>query len=386
MSGINIPEFLQNSSVDEIYETMRGIIPTDIDTSQGSHTWNFLRPTALVVSEVCEDILPRVVMLIFPSTAYGEYLDAHATTRGLSRKAATAATGEITITGAVGTVIPLGSVFSTASANDDDPSIDYATLTAATIPSTGSVTVNVQCTQTGSTGNTSEGTVILVASRITGITAVTNEEAITGGTDTETDDSLRQRIEEYDQAQGESYTGNVADYRRWAMSVDGVGSATVIPANDDTGLVTIVLTDSNGDPATETLCETVYNYIMSPDDPYSRLAPVNAYLQVEPPTTVEIGVKATIELEDDATLESVNAAFLTALNAYFSEAEADGEIKYTRVAAVLSATTGVNDFTDLQIGEYSSGSITYGTSNITIETTELPTISAEDIILTSGTV
>lgn len=383
MADINIPEFLQNSSVDEIYESMRGIIPTDIDSSQGSHTWNFLRPTALVVSEVCEDILPRVVMLIFPATAYGEYLDAHATTRGMSRRAATAASGELTITGSANTVIPAGSVFSTVSANDSDPSVSYATTAAATIPSTGSVTVAVTCTQTGTIGNTTENTVILVSSRINGITSVTNEEAITGGTDEETDASLQARIAEYDQTQGDSYTGNVSDYRRWAMSVDGVGSATVIPANDDTGLVTIILTDSNGDPATEQLCEAVYNYIISPDDSSTRLAPVNANLDVEPPTTVAITISATVELEEEATIDSVKTAFRTALNSYMPEAESDGEIKYTRIAAILSATEGVNDFKSLLIGE--SGG-TPGTDNITIESTELPTISASDITLTSGTV
>lgn len=383
MADFSIPDFLQNSSVDEIYEEMRGIIPTDIDTSQGSHTWNFLRPTALVVSEVCEYILPRVVQLIFPATSYGEYLDAHATVRGMSRRAATAASGELTITGSAGTVIPQGSVFSTVSANADDPSISYATTAAATIPSTGSVTVAVQCTQTGTVGNAPENTVILVSSRINGITAVTNEAAITGGTDEETDASLQARIEEYDLTQGESYTGNVSDYRRRAMSVDGVGSATVIPANDDTGLVTIVITDANGDPATEQLCEAVYNYIMSPDSPSERLAPVNAYLEVEAPTTIAITISATVELEEDATVDSVKTAFRTALTSYMPEAEADGEIKYTRIAAILSATEGVNDFKDLLIGE--SGG-TPGTGNITIESTELPTISANDITLNSGTV
>ena len=383
MADFSIPDFLQNSSADELYEEMRSIIPTDIDTSQGSHTWNFLRPTALVVSEVCEYILPRVVQLIFPATSYGEYLDAHATVRGMSRRAATAASGELTITGSANTTIPAGSVFSTVSANDDDPSISYATTEAATIPSAGSVTVPVQCTQTGTIGNTTENTIVLVSSRVNGITAVTNEAAITGGTDEETDESLQARIEEYDQTQGESYTGNVSDYRRWAMSVDGVGSATIIPANDDTGLVTIVLLDSNGDPATEQLCTEVYNYIMSPDNPDERLAPINAYLEVEPPETVAITIQATVELEDETTLDRIKSAYRTALTSYMLEAEDDGEIKYTRVAAILSAVEGVNDFKDLLIGR---GGGTLSTDNIVVETTELPTISTSNLLLTVGTV
>lgn len=380
------PNFLQNQSVEDIFQGMLTIIPDDIDVSQGSHTWNFLRPTALVGAYLCEYVLPQVIMLIFPEWSYGEFLDAHAQARGITRKAATAATGEITITGAANTVIPAGSIFSTVSMNNDDPSIDYATLSAATIPSSGTVTVAVQCTQTGTIGNTGANTVVLVSSRLNGVTSVTNEEEFTGGTDVESDDALKIRIEEYDIAQGESFTGNVADYKRWATSVAGVGDATIVPANDDTGLVTIILTDSNGDPATEQLCTEVYNYIMSPDDPGQRLAPINANLRVIAPSTMAIGIKAIIELEEGYTIESVQEAFYALMTTYLPTAMDEEEIKITRVAATLSATTGVNDFTGLQIGVKSGGTVDYGTANITLTSDVLPTVEQDDIVLTEGTV
>lgn len=386
MAEFTIPEFLENYTEDDVYDAMRDMLPTDIDSSEGSHTWNLLRPTAMVAAELCEYVLPQIIQLIFPDWSYGEFLDAHAATRGMTRKAATAATGQVTITGAEGTVIPAGSTFSTASLNSDDPAVSYQTTADVTIPASGSVTVNVQCTETGSVGNTGVNTIILVTSNITGITDVTNAEEITGGTDEETDEALIARIDEYDQAQSDSYVGNAADYRRWAMSVAGIGSASVIPPADSSGTVTIVLTDMNGDPASQTLCTNVYNYIMSPDDPYSRLAPINAVLDVVSPTTVDIAVKATVELMGEAVLEDVQAAFLASMTTYMTEALADAEVKMTRVSAILSATAGVNDFSNLQIGEISGGSPTYGTSNISIGNTELPVITASDITLTEGTV
>lgn len=386
MAEFTIPSFLENYTEDDVYSSMRGILPPDIDSSEGSHTWNLLRPTAMVIAEMCEVVLPQVIQLIFPEWSYGEYLDAHASTRGMSRKEATPATGEITITGLVGTVIPVGSTFSTASYNEDDPSMSYATTEAATIPASGSITVDVQCTEAGTAGNTNAGTIILVSSDLINITGVTNAAAISGGTDEETDEALIARIMEYDQTQSDSYVGNAADYRRWAMSVSGVGSASVIPPATDTGLVTIVLIDSNGDPASETLCDSVYDYIMSPDDPYSRLAPINAALDIVSPTTIEIAVKATVELTGEAVLADVTAAFQQSMAAYMSEALADSEVKITRVAAILSATPGVNDFSDLQIGEVSEGTATYGTTNITLTATELPTIAEDDITFTEGTV
>lgn len=380
------PQFLQNYTEDDVYDSMRATLPVDIDSSEGSHTWNLLRPTAMVAAELCEFVLPQVIQLIFPSWSYGEYLDAHAQTRGMTRKAATAATGEITITGQAGTIIPEGSVFSTASTNNVAGSVNYVTTAEATIPASGSVTVDIECSEDGTEGNTTAGTIIFSASGITGINGVTNEDAVTGGTDEETDAALIARIEEYDQTQSDSFTGNASDYRRWAMSVEGIGSATIISATDDSGTVTIVLTDSTGAPASETLCTSVYDYIMSPGDPYSRLAPINAVVDVIAPTTMEIAVKATVELTAEAVLSDVTTAFLAGLNEYMPQAMSDAEVKITKVAAILSATEGVNDFSGLQIGEVSGGTPTYGTTNITISATELPTITAENITLTAGTV
>lgn len=376
------PEFMLNSSQEDFFAKMKGILPSDIDASEGSHVWNFLMPTALAAAEICEFLLPECIKLIFPEHSYGEFLDGHAKARSITRRAATAATGEITITGVVGTVIPAGSLFATASVNDE-PSVDYETLTEAAIPESGSVTVEIQCTVTGVVGNTTENTIVLVASKLTGITGVTNEEGVTGGTEEESDESLINRIDEYDKSQGDNYVGSEADYKRWATSVPGVGEATVISAQDDSGLVTIVLTDANGAAATEQLCESVYNFIMRPDARGERLAPVNALLSVVPPSTMAIAVRVTVELDADATIDSAKTAFMDQLALYLPVAMDEQEIKYTKVAACLSAAAGVNDYSGLEIGIKGEA---FGTANIPITTKQLPEVSAEDIEITAGTV
>lgn len=385
MAEFTIPSFLTEHSAEEVHELMKAVLPGDLDLSEGGHAWNFTFPTALVAAEMCEFILPEVIKLAFPEWSYGEFLDGHAKARGITRRAATAATGEVTVSGEVDTSIPAGSVFSTAAINEA-PSVSYETLENAKIPESGSVTVKVQCTEPGISGNTTANTVVMVSSRITGVTAVTNAEPITGGTDEEEDESLIERVVEYDKAQGDTFVGSASDYKRWATSVQGVGEADVIPAQDNSGLVTIVLTDANGVAATEELCEAVYNYIMRPDAPDERLAPINAQLSVVPPAAVAIGVKATIELEEGATIESVTAAFRTQLVSYLPLAMADQEVKLTKVSAALSSTVGVNDFSDLQIGAKADNTIVYGTANIPITTAQLPEIAAEDIIFTAGTV
>lgn len=382
MAEFTLPAFLQKHSTDDIHEKMRAILPPDLDMSEGGHAWNMTRPTALVIAELCEFVLPEVIKLIFPEWSYGEFLDGHAKARGITRRPAAYANGEITITGAEKTEIPAGSLFSTAAINDE-PSVDYETLETVVIPGSGTVTAAVRCTQAGIIGNATAGAIEIVSSRLTGITGVANTAGITGGTEEESDESLIERIAEYDKSQGDSYTGTPSDYKRWAKSVAGVGDATVISAQDDSGLVTIILTDSNGDPATELLCTTVYNYIMRPDAPEERLAPINAFLKVTPPMTLAIGIQATVELEDDATIESVKADFLAQIALYLPVALSEGEVKYTRVGAILSAIDGVNDFKDLKLGAVGAA---YGTGNIAITTNQLPVMDKEDCTLTAGTV
>lgn len=385
MAEFETPVFLQNHSVEDVHALMKRVLPADIDMSAGGHAYNLTIATALVVAEVCEFVLPEVINLIFPETSYGRYTDGHAKGKGMTRRPATAASGEITINGEPNTVIPAGSMFSTAAVNDQ-PSVDYRTLEVITIPDSGTVTVDVECTQTGIIGNTMENTVVLVSSRLKGITAVTNEKPLTGGTEEEDDASLIERIVEYNRSQGESYVGSPADYKRWAMSVPGVGSATVISAQDTSGIVTIIITDANGDPATEQLCNSVYNHIIRPDAPDERLAPTNAILKVEPPATMQLSIKATVELAEEATLESVKRAYSAQLALYLPEALEAKEIKYSRIWAVLSATEGVHDHSGLQIGLKVGETVTYGTDNIPITSNQLPTVDVDDLILTAGTV
>lgn len=380
MAAFNIPNFLLNHSTDEIHGKMIAVLPADIDMSEGSHVWNLTRPTALIAAELCEFILPEVIKLIFPEHSYGEYLDGHAKSRSMSRRGATFAAGELTITGSENTFIPAGSLFSTVSINNDPP-IYYETLEDVTINGSGTITVPIQCTQAGVIGNTPSNTIIFTYGNSNGITSITNADPVEGGSEEEDDESLIVRILEYDQNKDNNFVGSTSDYKRWAMSVDGVGNADVIPAKDDSGLVTIILTDANGQPATEQLCENVYNYIMTPDNEGERLAPVNALLSVVPPSTMSIAIKATVELDEEASLESVKESYISKLSAYLPIAMEEKEIKYTKIYSALSSTEGVNDFSDLQIGIIGES---YGTNNIPIATSVLAEISDIDFVV--GTV
>ena len=374
---MELPEFLQNKSTDEIHTQMLDSMPGDIDKSQGQHPYNYTRPTAMIASELCQQTLPEIIKLIFPMYAYGEWLDYHAQMRGISRRPATASSGSLQLTVTKNTNIPAGSQFSTASV-DGQPSVVFETTQGKYNLPEGTVEIPVKCTQTGIVGNVIAGTVIFKLSQLSGVTAVTNPEAITGGTEEEDDDSLRARIVSLDQSQSVSYVGSVADYKRWSLEVPGVGGVTVIPAQDDSGLVTLVITDSNGDPANEEICQNVYDYIMSPADPELRLTAPNVKLSGIPPTITELSISATVEVGTGSSLEAIKSTFIQEVQSYLDTARSDGEVRYTQIGKILAGVPGVYDYDALTLNS--------GATNISITNTQLPQVTSDSVLLTQGVV
>lgn len=364
MTEYQTPEIFQDSDEDSIHERMLEVLPENIDKSEGSVVWDLTRPTAIEIAQFKGWDMDYAIQMIFPQFAFGEILDYHGEARGLSRKDAIAATGKLTVTGEPGAVIAEGDLFSTESVNDQE-SVSYRSKEYYVIPDSGTIEIEIECTETGTAGNAIPNTIILVETANEQIESVTNTEEVKGGVDEESDDEYRERIVESDKNKDASYAGTPADYKRWANEVSGVGSVSVIAAQDTTGTVTLIITDGNGNPANSTLCEAVYNHIMSPDDEDQRLAPVNTVLVVQAPSSIAITVTADIELSE-SNIEIVTAAFSEALKTYLHSSIDDGEIRYTKISNILGDTAGVYDYTNLKV----NGS----TENITLTSKELPTV------------
>lgn len=379
MANFIPPAFLENMSPEEIYADMISMLPQDIDLSEGNDAYNLLYPIAYEFSFYCEYILTELFKMVFPQFAedYEDIMEAHASNRGLKRKPASTATGTLTITGTAGTEIPRDTAFSTTSV-DGEPAIEFVTTAKAIIGENGTVDVDIKATQEGIIGNVAVNTIILKANNIDGISSCTNAEPTTGGAEQETIESLQSRIADVDLSQGQSNVGSPADYKRWALEVAGTGGAQIIPAQDDSGLVTIILTDANGEPASDELCTAVYNHIMSPDEPANRLTNINDNnLLVSPPTTVTVTVSATIET-DGTSLELIKTNFVNLMKTYFIQAADEGKIRYTDVCSVINNTTGVRDFKDVTVNG--------GTANIIIQTMQIPQITADSVTFTEGIV
>lgn len=342
------PDFVEGNSEEEIQERMMTNLPENIDDMPGGFPYDFTMPTAIEKAELINFVAPRILMIIFPQFAWGDWLDLHGDGCGLKRREATKASGYVNLTGENGVEIAAGTVFCTP-ATDTTSSIEFESTELAVV-SEGSAKVPISAVQTGTSSNVAAGTITLALNPITGINSITNLFAITGGTEEEEDDVFRERIMDANANKGTSYIGNVEDYRRWAMEVAGVGSVTVIPTPDGVGgKVKIIVVDSNGQPANEQILEAVFAYIMAPDDPLSRLAPVGASIEVVAPTTGNINYSAKIFLSDTGNIETVKKEFMNSLADYYEIAKKEGILRYSRVYAILSNTIGVKDFMELKI-------------------------------------
>ena len=366
------PELIAEIDDDAIHARMMENLPADIDKTAGGFAHDFTRPAALEKAELLV-ALNDAMQVFFPEWSYGGYLDMLASSSGLARKASTAATGVLTVTGVEGTIFPVGFRFCTPS-TAIAANVEFETVEAVTIDGSGSAEVKIACIETGTVGNVPANCITLMSSPIGGVASITNEAATSGGTETETDDALRARIIEKDGNGESSFVGCDADYMRWAKEIDGVGSAVVVPEwkGVGTGTVKIIIMDANGQPTTDTLTQAVYNHIISPDKRDERLAPIGAILTVTTCSAVYINVSGEVLLEDGATIEAVKTAFEERLKAYFEEAKKEGAVRYTRVGSVLSETSGVLD--------YKSFTLNGGTSNVTIAVDDYPVVGTTTLM------
>lgn len=376
---LELPDFLNNSSEEEIHEKMLSNLPEDIDKSEGGFPWDFTRPTAIEIAELKEYVLVEVLKSLSPVTCEESYLlDYHADGRGLVRRESVNATGYVTVTAKAGLVIPLGYGFSTE-ADDEGNTIDFVTTEEVTVDSLGNAKIPIEAAEGGSASNVGVNTIVLHAGDETGelldeIISVTNEEAVTGGLDEEDDDTLRERIVEYDRSHDISYVGNVADYKRWALSVPGVGAVTVIPAKDDSGTIKIILMDQNGVPASKQIQDAVYDYIMRPDSESDRLAPPNAVLEITAPETVVVNISAVVYLRE-AEIGDVQNDLKAALQSYLLNVSSnDSAVRISAINSILGSVSGIYDYDSVQINGVSK--------NVDLESGQMPVLGI--VTITEG--
>ena len=368
VTEFELPSELQGVTYEKILAQMLGEVPDKYDKIEGGFVYDMIAPSALEAAELIQFWLALGLKMNFHMWATGKWLDFHAADCGLERRPATPAYGELKIVTEKKVTFPEGFVFSVPSENGA-AAIDFETLEETSINGEG--TVEVKAVLGGKIGNVAADSIVIMKTPLNNVRSITNEAALMGGTEAESDESLRQRIDDFYAGRSSSFVGNCADYRRWALSVPGVGYVHVIPTPDNQpNTVKIVLADANGDPANNAICTAVERKIFGTShDDLERLAPIGvASYSVEPFTTTPINISIEATYEESET--TVKTLIKNALAEYFKTLADDelnyGVLKYVQVSAVLSRVTELHDFKHLRING--------GLDNINFSQTELPVV------------
>jgi uncharacterized phage protein gp47/JayE len=181
-SGLTISSY--SDIRDYLIEQAQSIYGSDIYLEEDSQDYQLISAFALLAHDTLNGV--QLAYNSFgASTVIGSAQDALYKINGISRKAASYSTCDVTLTGTAGTVITNGKVQDTSGYYWDLPS-------SITIGSSGTLTTSVTCETIGSI-TALAGTLNIIATPTAGWTSVTNSAAAIAGTAQETDSAFRSR-------------------------------------------------------------------------------------------------------------------------------------------------------------------------------------------------
>lgn len=351
-----LPDELLGITADTINRDMLAKISNAYDKTEGGFLFDMTKPSALEAAELLQFWLVLALQTNFHMWATGRWLDYHARACGLSRRAPTNAIGDLKIvTTKKNLVFDEGFIFSVPGENGI-AAIDFEATEKVTCGAVGEYIVPVRAVESGTYSNVKADTITIMKNPIAGVASITNEEAMMGGSEPESDDSLRQRIDDYFAGRMASFVGNKKDYIRWAKEVPGVGYAHCIPTYNGPNTVKVVVADMDGKPANNEILKAVELHIFGTGhEDLNRLAPIGIVeYAVVAPTPEEIDYSFDVKLEEGYTLAQVEELVRDNLKAHYMTLTDDdnnyGVLRYVAVSDVLFHTSGIADFRHLRVG------------------------------------
>lgn len=282
---------------------------------------------------------------------FDDFLDKRVNEFGVYRKLGTEATGEVTFEGKVGTVIPNGTI------------ISYNELLFVVIKDiviSSKIEQNtspIQALEIGIRYNIPANTEFKLQDEINGITKIYNDVAFRGGTEIETDEELKERF--YKIQKNQATSGNKAHYEEWALEVEGVYNAKVIPRWDGPGTIKILIYGQNNQSVDNEVLQRCTEHI-------EEEKPIGPTVTIVTPSTFDINISATLTLENGYDIESIKVVFLDIINSYLIENSR--EIVYIKVMSLLASIEGIHDIKNLLV----NGDV----KNIIVDEEKVPAVSS----------
>jgi uncharacterized phage protein gp47/JayE len=369
----------------------------DIKDRDGTAIREFYEPFAAQLAEL-EAEVKAVVDALRINSATGEALDIKGEELGIFRLEATKAVGTVTFSRETAAtkdyLIQQGTRVQTAGI---DP-ITFETTEAATLTSgTTAVDVPVRALEAGASGNVAPNTITQMVTRPAGVESVTNANATTGGRDRETDEEYRARIK--------STIGDIETASGYHITTKLTGKKFVrdvlfLENSEDTIVDSLpphtieVVVDA--DPGHENeIAQVIFENAPGGSDYESGIHGAATSgtatlpngqtftIPYSKPTEIQIYVDATVSVTESVNPDLIKDSIVNYIGGYRSNGSYDDgmlragdTVLYGEVEYYIRDVEGVYDVTSLTIGTSASPT---GTSNISVNDSEIPTISATNI-------
>lgn len=328
----------EHISFESIMEEMLDTVPDNMDKREGSIIYNALAPAAGKFYEAYIS-LAQVLVLMFPQTSEGEYLEMIVAEEGIRKNYATPSIRHFEATGSSGQITEgdrffVDNIYFVAQETIDIPGVFKA-----------------QSEETGRETAIYNPQTILPVEDIEGLESISmiQHENDVDGLDDETDEALLQRY--WERVRSSPGPGNNADYIRWAKEVPGVGNVLPEPLWKGPGTIRLVILTPDGKQAPQSLINEVQELI----DPGSRgigegKAPPGAKVTVATADLLYVNVVIPgLVPEQGYSMEQVQLNATEALNNYLREINPGGVVRLREAESAIINAPGVLDMGDLLI-------------------------------------
>lgn len=362
----------ENYTHEKILADALAAAPEGIDTRPGSIYYDAVNGISMRIAKYYGDLdLVREMATVMSAT--GDALDTKASEYGITRREATKAQYKATFEGTTPQTgerfyYDLAYFVLKSADGDDGPQLVFE----AELP--------------GEDGNDIyTGTPAVPVNSIEGLEAATFGDIYERGSDTEDDDSLRQRVLE--KIAGPAENGNRQHYKTWCESRSGVGRARIFPLWQGENTVKAVLIDTTGKPCGEATVRDVQNYIdpadkgmeydiegkkyVKGDGLGNGMANIGAHFTAVAATALDISVTFKAELAEGADNGQVKTQAQAAIESYLRELVLTADeyteivVRISSIGAILAQLKSLKDYSELKLNG-KDGNITPGDDDVPV--------------------
>lgn len=375
--GISAPDYAD--ILDYFKTKAQGIFGSDINLDADTQDGQLIAIFAAAVSDMNAEAI-AVYSAYNPQSAIGVALDSAVKTNGISRRAATYSTADVTLTGTYGTVIANGQV-------KDDAGNIWDLPSSVTIGADGTVTVTATCETAGAI-EAEANTITSIATPTLGWTSVTNASAATVGANAETDAELRKQQSESTMQPSlslwEGLVGSVEAIND-VVSVSGINNDTASTDADGIPAHTIAIVVYGGDA--DEIAETIFkekspgvatygSTSVTYTDSFGNANTIN----FTRPTLVPITVAVTITQNQGYTSEEVSL-IQNRIADYINGLGIGADVNISRVLSnAIKTDEGLVD----TLFDVVSIELNGSASSVSIDWNEMPTCDPDDVTVTGA--